>query len=157
MKRLVAVILGTWMLTAASGAGAFILSTEGSDSYTRDNLTLKHVITFDYMFSAVNFNGGSWLVLNSSVINSVLGSPEEGKFKDWTPSVTGWRQASIDTYSGYGEVHDLVFKVHNEGDPNSAVVEIRNVAVHSAPEPTTLALMGIGLAGMGFARRMKKT
>ena len=43
-----------------------------------------------------------------------------------------------------------VFAVFNQGVDNVSV-EARNGA--SVPEPTTLALLGLGIAGVGFNRR----
>jgi hypothetical protein len=165
MKKLSAgALVAAWMLFAAPQAGANLIlttGTGGSDSETLTNLTLGSSITFEYMFSNVVWTTGNFIGLNGSVINPLLGAFPIGQFNVFRNSNTaGWVSASIATAIGAGTIHDLAFTANTFGSPNSAVVEIRNVAIDGrvvgVPEPGTLSLLGAGLLCLGLLRLRRR-
>ena len=65
-----------------------------------------------------------------------------------------WVDAN-DPYHYFLAFEDMSFP-RSDGDFNDFVIELTNVIDGPAvPEPTTLVLMGLGLAGVGFVRRRK--
>jgi hypothetical protein len=151
------------LLIATPQANADLILTTGpggSDAEALTGLTLGNAISFEYMYSNVVYTGGSFIGLNATVTNPLLGAFPIGQFNTSRSTNSGWLSAFIDTSIGAGTVHNLVFTANTFGQTgNSATVTIRNIAIDrvliGVPEPGSIFLIGSGLLAMGLLRRRR--
>jgi hypothetical protein len=73
-----------------------------------------------------------------------------------TQSISGLT-TSLQTYSFGPEFSDLVAVHYTQGPSTTGEDDVifDNVIVTAVPEPTSIALLGLGLAGLGFRKRKK--
>jgi hypothetical protein len=100
--------------------------------------------------------------LNPSYAFSFAGSQTWG-IDDHRTTSEAWESFSIDLGS-YASLNNQTFKGisfftddDSGGSSSDANGRFRNVSIAQVPEPSVLALMGLGILGMGIARRRQKS
>jgi choice-of-anchor C domain-containing protein len=101
---------------------------------------------------AGNMDGG--LAIKNLTL-SVTGEPNQNFAFDTTghsrPAAMGWTQNSY-TFQATNTSLTISFAFADSGPWGSA---LDNVSIEAVPEPATMALVGLALAGLGFARRRR--
>ena len=127
--------------------GAGVEFPTGSDGITGDSYDIEATrITMtqaDGGFSSGAFNGVRF--------SDILGTIDD--IVGVTINVALTAYAGFDASRISFDANNIWFNVESLGAPGVLVVD---VAFASVPEPGTLALLGLGLAGMGMTRRKKK-
>ena len=133
-------------------------NTSGFYTLSFSELISSIIIEFDAMSTG---SGSEETLFNFATNNGAAAigfTPQFGTAFDGTTitSTVPDGQGIID-FAGAG-FSSFSFDHGQVGFPNGLVIEslVVNTAAVSVPEPGTLALLGIGLVGMGAARRRKK-
>ena len=143
--------IGPWLLD--NGSSAWIAPTTNTNGATG---AYTYRTTFDLtgLNPGTAILGGNWstdnggldILINSSPTGQTTGS---GNFGNWNPFgiTTGFIPG----------LNNLDFVVNNDGGPTGLRVEfeVATADTTSVPEPASLALLGIGLAGLGVTRRRR--
>jgi hypothetical protein len=148
------------MLVFAIPARAGIIGADGytstiDNSYYEVSVLLGNEITFDAWWEIGNpvAPGEPWPTLNLNV--SIGGLPfltstsRNSSSTNWEPTVL---DISGSSYVGTEQI--VRFDVNDFNKDTGTTVFIKDV-VSAVPGPAALVLIGIGLAGIGFARRKK--
>lgn len=128
--------LSTWRIYVFDYDGTTFVSTNLMNNIQADEIVN---ISFDMQFNTGSLNDVWNVYLNNTL--SYTGIGWEGYFEDVPEVVTPYDR--------------LLFRAGGVATANAAGILVDNISYSSVPEPTTMALAGIALAGF-IARKRKK-
>jgi hypothetical protein len=136
-----------WLTPTPNAGDSFDPSADGAYAYSLTfNLTASQAAGASFLGQFASDNTVSGVTLNGNTIGG------GGSFSNWT----GLSASSSDFVAG---ANTLVFTIdnfaQNGGNPTGLNVEFLSSTM-GVPEPTTWALMLVGLAGMGLALRSSR-
>lgn len=139
--------LTTWNTSLGAG-GSVSLATNNAIMYATSSISqnVNYATSFDWFFNAEDYlpyNDYGWFSLDG-VVTTLASVSSVGDYGN-----SGWN-----TYTfGSAFTGLLAFGSTNVGDTQlDSTLTIKNVNV---PEPATLALLGLGLAGISLAKKRK--
>lgn len=133
-------------------------------------LSFNYAAQFETLFDGFNVKvgnsvvtptGSSAMQYQPGTMTNSFGNPIAGqRFFDSSSNTTGLAQFDLSAFTG--STVDILFQFGSDVSVVSSGINLDNVVIanevsisNAVPEPTSFALLGLGLAGLGLSRRKR--